>query len=136
MVAPISGICVIPDSQRKGIGSKLVKKTTDWGRKQDAVLLETDDEIIENSITISFLRNQVSRYSMRASVCQTTLCLLASLAFRNVRLDSLELRIWIGFYELEKKPSRNSDLGILSQMGMLSKEIWKTESEDTISRSL
>jgi len=54
LVALIPGICVIPGFQRRGVGSRLVEKAIDWAKRQNAVLIENDDEIIENPIAISF----------------------------------------------------------------------------------
>ena len=54
IVALISGICITPAFQRKRVGSTLLKKAIDWAKKQGAVLIENDDEIIENPIAVSF----------------------------------------------------------------------------------
>jgi len=54
LVTLISGICVIPSFQKKGVGRKLMKKAIDWANRQNAVLIENDDEIIENPIAVSF----------------------------------------------------------------------------------
>jgi len=54
LVILISSICVIPSFQRKGVGSKLMEKATDWSKKQNAALIENDDEIIENPIAVNF----------------------------------------------------------------------------------
>lgn len=54
VVALISGVGVLPSFQRNGIGSKLVERATDWAKKQNSVLIENDDEIIENPIAVRF----------------------------------------------------------------------------------
>ena len=54
LVAYISGVCVVPSYQRRGIGSKLVEKAMDWAKGEGAVLVENDDEIIENPVAVSF----------------------------------------------------------------------------------
>jgi len=53
-VTLISGICVIPGFQRRGVGRRLVEKAIDWAKRQNAVLIENDDEIIENPIAVNF----------------------------------------------------------------------------------
>jgi len=54
LVSLISGICIIPKLQRMGVGSKLMGKAIDWAKKQNAVLMENDDEIIENPAAVNF----------------------------------------------------------------------------------
>ena len=54
LVALISGICVVPSFQRRGIGSRLMECAIDWAKGQGAVLIENDDEIVENLGAVSF----------------------------------------------------------------------------------
>lgn len=54
LVALISGICVVPSFQRRGIGMRLMEEAIDWAKKQGAVLVENDDEIIKNPRAVSF----------------------------------------------------------------------------------
>jgi ribosomal protein S18 acetylase RimI-like enzyme len=54
LVAYISGICVVPGYQRRGIGTKLIDNAMNWARNQGVVLVENDDEIIENQAAVKF----------------------------------------------------------------------------------
>ena len=54
LVAYISGICVVPGYQRRGIGTKLMGNAMNWARSQGVVLVESDDEIIENPAAVKF----------------------------------------------------------------------------------
>lgn len=54
LVAYISGICVAPGFQRRGIGTELLQKAVDWARNQAVVVVENDDEIVENAGAVAF----------------------------------------------------------------------------------
>lgn len=56
LVAYISGICVVPNYQRQGIGTKLMKKAMEWAENEGVVRIENDDEIIENPVAVSFFK--------------------------------------------------------------------------------
>lgn len=54
LVGYISGICVLPSFQRRGIGTKLMRNAMVWAKSQGVVLMENYDEIIENPTAVAF----------------------------------------------------------------------------------
>jgi len=91
LVTLISGICVIPSFQRKGVGSKLMEKATDWAKKQNAVLIENDDEIIENPIAVSFFEELGFKIFHRG-VCMSKDLTLEKPGVRQEKYEIRELR--------------------------------------------
>lgn len=91
LVALIPSICVIPGFQRRGVGSRLVEKAIDWAKRQNAVLIENDDEIIENPIAISFFE-KLGFEIFHRGVCMSKDLTLEKTRVRQQKHEIRELR--------------------------------------------
>jgi len=96
LVVLISGICVRPSFQRKGVGSRLMEKAMEWAKKQDAALIENDDEIIENPIAFNFFEKLGFEVFHRGVCMSKDLALAEKMSYqreheiRELRVEDLD----------------------------------------------
>jgi len=96
LVSYISGICVLPSCQRKGIGTKLMKRAIKWAKDIGAVLVENDDETIENPVAVRFFEKlgfqvfHIGAYMSKSLTSTERFTLPRNLRVRELQVDELD----------------------------------------------
>ena len=101
LVAYISGICVVPSFQRRGIGTNLMERAIDWAKKQGGVIVENDDEIIENPGAVSFFEKlgfeifHRGAYMSKDVTSTESYALPEKLRIRELQVEDLDQLLWV-----------------------------------------